>query len=309
MKKMNFFSRKEEMNLELLSEDALSYSDQFGIVLIEKLQTKNTENPDYCKDIPWYAISTKSKTEDEFKFQTVLSNNYKFIGHDILCSSIREFIKESGNAIIEETKSVSLNKMRLYNEITIRNSNCNLESDDILPQILIRNSYDGSGAAHVGFGICIKNKEQNLKSRFTFRNKLGHFRQLHTQNSKTILVHNISTYSTSFTENIDKILKLNFNNYLNMDDILNTINGLEKIGKRNQNEISVYINNLLLEEKTKAITNKIEFKGISNWNMFLTILKFSTKSKNLNSKIILENIAETYLILPEEMESVINEIN
>jgi hypothetical protein len=64
---------------------------------------------------------------------------------------------------------------------------------------------------------------------------------------------------------------------------------VEVCGKKKRAEISTF-----LADATKN-------NPVTNLNLFLAIAKFSAKEGNLNTKILLENIAERVLIVPEKM--------
>ena len=127
-------------------------------------------------------------------------------------------------------------------------------------------------------------------SSFGFKTKILSMRQVHTVNSRTTAT-TVGAFIQVFSSNILDLVRMNFENRVSEVDVLKTLDLVEQVGKRKRENISKML------EEISSSSNGI----ISSWNIFLAITKFSTIEKNINSKAMLENIAERVLVLPEQM--------
>jgi len=184
----------------------------------------------------------------------------------------------------------------MYTDILIENENNIPEIGDVYPHITIKNSYNGKCGIEISFGISIL--QNNFRNAFSFRTKMTSFRQIHSQNAKTKLSSTVGGYVETISENILDLIKINFETKISEDTLLKTLDIIEKLGQRRRNNISTLITD---------ITKNKEY--VSAWDLFLAITKFSTIEKNLNAKIILEDIVERTLVLPVKMMEMMNEIN
>ncbi len=277
---MSFEERFENMELTDMGNGCYHYSDSYGEIVYRKLKTNGGTGIADNEDVPYLALYTKNENMDEFQYCGIVSDSYKFVGNDKINNQIRASINEIGKPILKEKCFVNSKLTNMYNEIIIEHALNIPERGTIYPQIIIKNSYDGTGSTNIAFGLHIQENDIG----FGFREKIGNMNQIHISSSSTNLSTAVGGYITAFSENIIELIQSSFNNHLSEDEIMSTLNLIEEIGKKRRESIST-----LLED------------GTSMWQMFLAITRFSSLEKNLNAKIMLESVAERCLIVPAQM--------
>ena len=92
------------------------------------------------------------------------------------------------------------------------------------------------------------------------------------------------------------MIQQNFERELSEDDSMKLLEMLEKggIGKNRAATINEYLS--ALENKT-------------SWNIFHALTRFSTMEKNINVKKLVENIAESVLVVPVQMIEAVETFN
>ena len=302
---MSFEERAESMDLVNLGAGCFLYSDRYGEVIYRKLITMKGPGYDLLDDfeLPYLALFIKKEGSDQFRFVGLLSDLYKFVGNDILNQQIRDSISETRNPILIERPFFSGNLAQMHNEIIIQHPSNVPQIGDIYPMLIVRNSYNGTRKAIVEFGICMS--ETNYLPRqgdlsgnpndwnwtgFGFRTKLGTISQVHIESSRAEVSAAVGNYISVFSQNIVSLIEDNFNSSLPEDDVLRILDLIEEVGKKRRERVSV-----MLEELTN------QSPVTSNWNMFLAITRFSSSERNLNAKVLLEDIAERVLIVPNQM--------
>jgi len=301
---MSFEERAHIMGLNNLGDGCFYYTDRYGEVIYRTLVTRTGSQTDFSDEfevldnfeVPYLALFTRKQGDQRFKLVGILSDLYKFIGNDALNQKIRDPINETGNLILTEQPVFSSNFTQMYNMIVIQNASNVPRVGDVFPTIIIRNSYNGTKRAFIDFGISMLEVD-SLSTRwigFGFRTKLGNISQVHIDSSTTLVSTAVGNYVSVFSQNILLLVESNFNNLLSEDDVLRVLDLVEEIGKKRREGISSILEELSSDSPTK-----------SSWNMFLAITKFSSREKNLNAKVLLENIAERVLIVPAQMMSFI----
>lgn len=304
-----FGERSIEMGLENLDLKGLyRYSDRFGEVIYRKLITMPSEiavsSNDYIvhetdgMSVPLLAIYTKPADCLGYIYCGYISDWYQFIGNDILNQQIRDAIQQVGVPILEENIILSTDVSRMRNEIVIRSSKNITEVGDVLPVMVVNNSYDGTKAASVSFGISTAFRGD----RVIFSFQLGEMRQVHKVNSTTQMSSIISSYLNVFSENITDFISQNFQSRLTEDQMLGTLDLIEKIGKRKREEISKLLEEIAPTQEGERATLP------TTWQMFLAIARYSSLEPNLNIKKLLENAAESVLVIPVRMYRVLEQL-
>lgn len=292
---MSFEERAESMGLANLGGGCFHYADRYGEVVYRSLVTKGEMELLNNVEVPWLALFTKGPDPGEAFCHTgnILSDKYKFVGNDAINKQIRDSIQEYGSPVLTERTSLSFYKTQMYNEIIIQNASNIPQVGDVYPLLVVRNSYNGSMATRVEFGICMDETQEDFShwTGFGFRTKLGIIKQIHVEKSPTNQFPIIGNYISSFNQNIVSIVEQNFNNLLTEDDMLRTLDLVENVGRRRRDKI---LNNL---ERAQG--------RVSSWNLFLAITRFSSIERNLNAKVLLENIAESVLVVPYQMTNVL----
>jgi len=274
-----FVERAEKDGLSIVSERTFLYEDTYGAVRYEGVKTQSDVS------LPYFAVFASKDSQKFGRLGGFVSDTYQFIGNESVVSKVKESIEGTGKPILSERTFLNAPRFtRFWHEIEVKNIVSTPTDGDIIPQLTVQNSYDGTGVARVSFGISLMGNY-----RITFRTKMGSYQQIHTSKSKTVLTGVFGSFFEIFNENINDLISSNSSKQLSEEDIMKALDLVEESGKKKREEISVY-----LAEMTKN-------NPVTNWNLFLAIAKFSSKEGNLNTKVLLENIAERVLIVPEKM--------
>jgi hypothetical protein len=297
-----FRERATEMGLNQIGYDMgfYQYSDQYGEVIYRELMTSPRQRSEeqHLTDgyiTPIMAIFTKRGiAQEEYTYCGVVSDKYQFIGNDVLNERVRQAVREVGMPLLTENVSLSFDLTSMRTELIIQSSQQTPDREDVLPVMVVQNSYNGTKAASLSFGLATYLNSE----RVVFRFNLGEMRQVHIVDSQTEMTSAVSAYMRVFTENILEMISASFHSTLTDDQMLATLDVIENIGKRRRDEISK-----VLEEMHPTS------EGMpSAWQVFLAITRYSSFEPNLNIKRMLENAAESVLVIPPRMYSVLNQI-
>jgi len=290
---MNFLDTFKDMGLEQVGTNSFHYEDQYSHVLFEKLKTCDSDRP-----IPALSVWTKGPTAENYLFQGIVSMVYNFIGNNIANNRIRESVSEIKIPIFREYTILNSPKYTfMQSDILIQNANNIPEIGDVYPHVTVRNSYNGRSGVEISFGISFLHSE-NIRHSLSFRQKMVSFKQVHSQYSKTKLISAVGNYVNVVSLNILDLIKENFETIISDDTLLSTLDMVEKLGQRRRENISDIIT---------TITKDKPF--VTCWDLFLAITKFSTIEKNLNARVLLEDIVERTLVIPVKMMKMMDEIN
>ena len=299
--RLTFEERADDMGLTVMAPGCYHYSDAYSEVLYRTLQTGIDGIMEECQ-VPPIALFTKEAGLDgEWQYIGIVSPQYKFEGNDTIFQKVRDGITSVGDAILTERTLMSANRAQIFHEITMRNASQVEQVGDIHPQIIVKNSYDGTKAASISFGFKFNDGDEAIH--FASPKRLGSIRQIHIDNSNTTLSAEIGGYVQVFGTNIGDMIAANFDNHITEDDMLASLDLIQKMsGKKRRDAISAAIQESLGEEG-------IQSWSMTSWQLFLAITKFSAIEKNINARLILEDVAERVLVLPEQMISALAEIN
>jgi hypothetical protein len=283
---MSFEERAIASGLSTSTSGVFGYRDSMSCIKYERVSSVTVEA------LPYFAVFAKPLNDrDEFRFGGFVSDLYEFEGNDIMVNRIKQSIADVGTPIFQEHGYMNYPRYTsMSKEIIIQGSQNDKRVGDIYPHIAVRNTYDGRGAKEVTFGLSLY--EAGSRDRmygFTF--SLCSMKQVHSEHARSRIASNIGGYLEAFATNIKDLISVNFNAQVQEDVLLSIFDVVEKVGKRRREEVSTYLSEL--KEKNKSITA---------WDLFLAITRFSTVEKNLNAKILMENIAERVLVLPIELE-------
>jgi len=302
-----FSERVNEMGLDTqLHKLLFTYSDQYGEVVYRQLSTRQTQQTDPSENhetdglaVPILAIYTKSITQLGYRYCGYVSEFYQFIGNDVLNQEIRNAIQEVGMPILTENSIMSYDLTRMRNEIIIQSSQNVVSVGDILPVMIVNNSYNGTKAASVSFGIATYHDN----NRIIFSFSLGEMRQIHLVNSNTQMSSVVSSYMEVFTEHITDMIAESFQNQLTEHQMLSTLDVIEGIGKQRRKDVVKFLQELI--PQTEGENPPLP----SSWLMFLAIVRYSAFEPNLNIKRMLENVAESVLVIPTRMYEVLEKLH
>lgn len=297
-----FEERVQEMNLDesLSYKGMYKYEDQYGEVIYRQLTTMRIENDQHPHETDGmymnrFAIYCKEANRQSYLYCGRVSSLYQFIGHDILNQMIRDSVTEAKIQPVIREVFFSNYLAFMRTEFEISSPIKSHASGDLIPIITTTNSYNGTAAAKLSFGLGIIRDDLRL----SFAYKLGEITQVHTVTSKTKLVANISEYVNKFQENILETIQMSFEKQLTEKDILMTLEAIERIGKKRRDSVST-----LLSDYQKKHKETIP----SAWTLFLAIVHYSSNEYNLNIKRIMENAAESVLVIPARMFEMLDRI-
>lgn len=305
---MRFSERVVEMGLQDLGNGNFYYQDQYAEVLYRELYTKQPRN-DY-DDIfevraPIISLFTKVPSADEYRYCGSVSDRYRFAGHDTMNEPIRTSILETGNPILREQPYFSFGRVRMHNEIIIQHETTVPRVGIVYPQMTVKNTYDGTGQQEVSFGLALNASNSDRYLGFSFRQKLGSMKQVHLENAQTRLQAEIGGYVTTFPDNIVRLIEINFDNRIEETEMLSTLEVIEVIGKKRREKISSILQEISGAQDEESMTQS----GITSWQLFLAITRYSAIEGNLNARTLLEDVAERVLVVPDRMIRVVEEIN
>jgi len=305
---LNFEERAQGMGLDIkfAYKGLYSYKDIYGEVIYRKLSCITVENdPTHSQHdtdgavVPILAIYTCPSDTTKFRYVGFVSDFYKFMGHEVLNNSIRESIKSVGMPVLREQISTDTAIAKMRNDMIIQNGKVSPIIGDIFPTISVSNSYNGSHAALISFGISMPTGGALMTS-FSF--KLGEIRQVHIESAKTTVVAGVSSYVQAFSNSILEMIQNSFNKKLTENDMMATLDYIETLGKKKREGISK-----ILEELTNSKVGD-ERELPSAWHLFLAIVRYSSLQPNLNARRILENAAEAVLVIPTRMYEVLSKL-
>lgn len=316
-----FEEKAAEMGLDCAhaNQGLYSYRDRFGEVVYRSLVTQSAPTHDLSCSLenladlvdgeeteefshetdgfvsPHIAIFTKKPSWANFRYCRCISHVYKFQGHDMVTEKVKRSLRGlsegvEDNVLYEETSYLSSDMCVLRNYLAIMNREHSHETGNIYPTLIVGNSYDGSRAATVQFGLSINNGGQ--ESNFAF--DLGKMRMVHSQYSSTTLTYGIGNYIEGFTESIADLIETNMGMELNEETIYATLEAIDKLSDKKRNALQEY-----LDEVRDSGT-------LTSWQLFLAIIRYSCLQTNINLKKLLENVAESVLILPQRMMDMLN---
>ncbi|MFX1340843.1 MAG: hypothetical protein ACFFDK_19690, partial [Promethearchaeota archaeon] len=246
---ITFDERAQGMGLDITQahKGLYSYQDRYCEVVYRCLYTGSIElidpdlrgsEPVHLTDnymTPIMGIFTKAPEWTDYQYVGHVSQLYKFIGNDVLNQHIRDSISSIGNPIIRENPIMSIDYTRMRNEIIIQNGQNVARVGDILPVMIVSNSYNGTKAASAAFGITMAYGQTSI----TFGFSLGEIRQVHIANSNTSMTSAINSYMQVFTESITDLITQNFSNRLTENEMLTVLDVIEDtFGKRRRESIS-----------------------------------------------------------------------
>lgn len=279
----------------LVTQSAPTHSLSCSLANLADLEEDNTEETfSHETDnftAPHIAIFTKKPSWRKFRYCRCISHIYKFQGHDVVTERVKQSLRSlsegvEDSVLFDEDTHLSPDMCVMRNYITIMNRSHAYEAGNVHPTLIVGNSYDGSRAATINFGLDIR-ENNNSKSNFGF--SLGTMKMIHSQYSMTTLTYGIGNYIGGFANSIADMISMNMRQQLNEDNIFAVLEGIDKLSDKKRGGLQEY-----LDEVRKNGT-------LTNWQFFLAIVRYSCLQKNLNLKKLLENVAESVLILPQQM--------
>ncbi len=294
-----FEDRAIEMGLTVLPGGTYHYSDEYSEVAYKKVKTLEDSGIMDDTILDHLAVFTKAAgPEQDWTKQNFVSDSYKFMGNATLIDQIRESINSVGENELDERTFVAPNFTSIRHEIIIRHANTIQQVGTVFPMMNITNTYNGTGASRIVFGMNIAEYDNVVSSFCT--EKFGKIKQIHLSGSSTELETAFGEFVTVFGSNISNLVSDNFNNHITEDDMLKVLDMIEdKAGKKRRDAVS----NELPSTEGNVSWN------MTSWQLFLALTRFTSVEKNINAKKILENITERVLVIPEQMLNALTAIN
>lgn len=307
----DFNIRAESMGLDITQAEKglYTYSDRHCDLVYRTLKTEfdnNVEELHSTDDlrVPRIALFTRLPEAihpgEEFEYVTSLSDKYQFVGNEVITQQIKDSVLATGLPIMDEHNYISPNLSRMRSEITIRSSRNHPRVGDVLPVVIVNNSYDGSKAASINFGLTFRHGMERLS--FAFH--LGNLKQIHISHANTNIESPIESYINTFSDNILTMINDSFNRTLTESEMLSTLDVIEHISKNRRKEIAEILKSMLPD-----VQEGQEPPLPTSWQIFLAIVRYSSFEKNLNAKDLLENAAQSALIIPVQMMNVLKSLN
>jgi hypothetical protein len=303
---ITFAERAQGMGLNTTqsAKGLYSYEDRYGSVVYRQLAcqpsiVEGEEHPTDGTFVPIIGIFTKTPTDVDYAYAGSVSNAYKFIGNDVLNERIRQSIREVGMPIIRENAAFWDTMCRMRNEMILEGGITTPQAGDILPVIIVNNSYNGMRAATLSFGLALKND----RSVSVFGFSLGEMRQIHIASSNTQLSSAVASYMQVFTQDIQDMITQSFNTRITEQQMLSLLDVIEGIGKKRADKVSSILKQLNPPQEVGAVP-----QPPSSWQLFLALVRYSSLEPNLNIRRLLENAAESVLVIPGRMFDVLEKL-
>lgn len=300
---ISFQARAEEMGLEERHDGSFQYQDQYSMVRYKPLITApaQPEQPEPADETDNYdsgllAVFTKrvNTPDAQWIYASYISRVYKFVGNAVIMDAVRKSIQSVGMPILHENALMSLKSTQFRGEMVIFSSVQAPTFGDVMPVMVVANSYDGTLAQTVSFGLSME--YQGFNHMFAFN--LGKMRQIHVAGASSQMSSSVQDYVQVFSENIIELIGNSFNTRLSEEQVLGTLDVIEKLGKRKRSEVSKMLSDMTGEGELP-----------SAWHVFLAITRYSSLEPNLNTRRLMENAAERVLVVPERMLNVLEELN
>jgi len=296
--KLSFADRAEAMGLTVMLGGTYHYEDEFSAIAYKQVKTLIGSGIVDDTELTHLAIFTKGIAEnDEWKYQNFISDSYQFLGNATLIDQIKASINEVGTVELQERTFVAPNNAEIRHEIIIGHGTEIPEVGSMLPMMHITNTYNGTGASSITFGMTIVESPE-LSSSLSSE-KFGKLKQIHLSGSSAELSAQIGEYVTIFNTNIQACVAENMAipvTQVHMDKLLAKIQA--KVGKKRHDVIKAE----LTPEEGSAL-------AMTQWELFLALTRFTSVEKNISSKKLLESVVEGVLVLPYEMSEALKTIN
>jgi hypothetical protein len=285
-----------------------TYEDRYGKIAYRSLGAKATEyddptpqHPTDSAGTPLIGIWTALPTSDNYNYIGHVSQIYKFLGNAVLIDRVQNALQAVGTPILRIATHMAADLSSIREETILQSSQSSPQAGDIRPVMIASNSYNGHRAARVGFGIAVDGGEIIGDTIFGF--SMGEMRMVHIESSTTRLTSGINRYMEVFSEHILDMIDMSFNTQITEESMFATLVIIEKFGKKRRNKISE-----ILADLQPAAREGEDPPLPSVWNVFLAIARYCALEPNLNMKRMLENIAESVLVVPTRMFDVLAEL-
>jgi len=294
-----FSERAAQMGLDIsgANKGLFYYRDRYCEVAYRQLATIADDSEKHETDgilTPLIAVFTKGPDSTGYQYCGYVSNMYRFVGNEALNQRIIRSISEVGLPVLRETALFTFDYTRMRNEIVIQSSKQVPETGDVFPVMVVNNSYNGTKAASLAFGLALFHRGANLS--FSFR--LGEIRQVHIETSTTSLASAVTTYMEVFSGSILDVITQSFQKEIGEDEMMTLLELLtETFGKRRSKKIS----ELLESEQGQR-------RRPTAWQVFLAIIRYTSFEPNINVRRMMENIAESVLVIPTRMHQTLRRL-
>jgi len=296
---ITFEQRAADMGLTHNEEAGMfSYRDDLCEVVYRSLKTSFVPQMFHKTDdfqAPYYAVFAKpadAPEDSEYMYLGIVSRIYRFVGNRTLIDQVRGSIEGVGLPVVRENNLLTYDCSRLRSEIVIQSGLEVAQAGDILPVMIINNSYNGTKAQSIQFGLDMGYNT----GRITYGFRLGEMKEVHVAGAQTYVSASAQEYVQNFPQHISEMITSSFNKTLTEDELFATLEVLEKIGKKRRDEVSK-----ILADMTPEVPAGQDPPMPSAWQVFLAIVRYCSFETNLNIRSLLEDAAESVLVIPMRM--------
>jgi len=287
------------LNIETAYKGMFSYQDQYCEIIYRQLKPETIyEDPNPHETdgevTPILALYTKGPDSVGYRYCGYVSNMYKFVGNDALNERIRSSVGAVGLPVVREGAYFAYDFSRMRAEIVIQSNQEVPQAGDVMPVMVVNNSYNGTKAASLAFGLATAYNEERL----TFSFSLGEIRQVHVETSTTSLASAVTTYMEVFSGDILEMISGSFAKQVGEDEMMTLLELLgESFGKRRSERISELIAEVQGDNQRPTA-----------WQVFLAIVRYTSFEPNINIRKMMENVAESVLVIPTRMYDVLRRL-
>ena len=268
----------------IFENDTFKYGDKYSKLFYELVETKNSK-----EEIPILALYTaKPEEEPSYEYQGIVSHLYHFEGNENIVNEVIKSLND-GNAEIIEKCNLNPKLTVMLNEMIIRNNSFPSRDGDIHPMVTIVNSYNGTHLVKISFGFSIL-RENVISNTLTMRKSFGTIDKIHIKGSSNTFYDNINNYIQVMSGNLSSLIEVNMEKQINEETLLQILDVIDSLGKKRRELVSNSINEIRQNNNS-----------ISSWDLFMALSKFTTNEGNLNAKVLLENIVERFMVIPNRM--------
>jgi len=295
--RITFADRAVDMGLAVLPGGTFHYADEFSEIAYKKVATLDGSGIVDNFELSHLAIFTKEAgAEQDWKYQNYVSDAYKFLGNATLINQIKESIQAVGDAELIERSFMDPSHTKIRHEIVISNPSTIDQVGTVYPMLNISNTYNGTGASRITFGMNIA-ESANVRSAFCTE-KFGKIKQIHLSGAATELTTAVGDFINVFGANIEDMISENFNNHITEADMMKVLDKIPSKGRREK-----------IAAELAPAEEGVASWSMTNWQLFLALTRFTSVEENLNAKVLMENIAERVLIVPQQMLDSLAAIN
>lgn len=284
--------------LEALGIGTFYYGDKFANVIYKRLVTLNDSKGVDNRLVPACGLFIEPEPEKNlgYEFSSIVSEVYRFVGHENLVEGVKKAVLDSENSIEFEEAIFSIRREKMYYILVIKNPNDEMSREyDVHPTLFLKNSYDGTLSQKITFGLSIK-ENGNYKAA-SLRHRFGELKQVHAGVSNTYSTSSIGSFVNTFSNNMLDVITHNKNRPVSFDNLTVLLDILEKIGKNRREGFSTFLN-IQTNSQNQVVSAQ---RNLNFFDLFIALLRFSQEEKTINARLLMDDLIESTLEVPTRM--------